>query len=130
MALENVSAQTGFTIVKYGINPGKSVDTKLTLQVTGVGDAQAFLNFMNNYNFSGGRFITSDVIDYSAAQTTSTTLNLTFYSKKTSSLSEVNKKLTPQDIALLREIQNKTFIVVKQEEATESGSYTTKDNPF
>lgn len=128
--LENLSFQTGYTIVKYSITPGNGIDQKLVLQVQGIGDATGFLNFVKNYSFSGGRFITSDDISFNAKDTNSSTINLTFYTQKTSSVSEVNKKLSQKDVQLLRDIKNKTFIELGNSIASGSGVYTTKSNPF
>jgi hypothetical protein len=129
-ALENLSLQTGYHVVKYSITPSTTADQKLDLQIQGIGNADAFLNFIRSYPFSGGRFITSDSVTFNSKEASTSTLDLTFYSQKTSSLSEVNKKLSPRDIQLLESIKSKTIITAPQPEASGSGAYTTKTDPF
>ncbi|MGB9883483.1 MAG: hypothetical protein ACPLRN_03160, partial [Microgenomates group bacterium] len=64
-ALENLSQKTGFIITGYTVNISQSTPNKLRLVVNGVGDTDAFLKFLQNYQFGGGRLITSDKITLS-----------------------------------------------------------------
>lgn len=129
LALENLSIKTGYNIIQYQVSPSKQSE-KFTLQIEGIGDSAAFLNFVKSYSFAGGRYITSNSVSYDSNDKGSSTLNLSFYSHKTSSLSTENKKLSLEDIELLKRIQSKTEIIVKDTGVEISTTYPTKSNPF
>lgn len=82
-SLENLSQNTGFIIIDYSVNVGKSTTDKLKLTVTGMGNSDSFLKFLDDYKFGGGRLITSDKIELSSQLSDSIKLDLTFYNKST-----------------------------------------------
>src|SRR3990170_753339 len=63
-ALEKLSLDTNFIISAYNINVDKSNQEKLSLVIEGEGDPNAFLKFLQEYNYTGGRLITIDQIDF------------------------------------------------------------------
>ena len=54
---------------------------KIRIKATGVGDSQSFVDFLKNYNFSGGRLITSDKVQLDPNFSGSIIIDLTFYNK-------------------------------------------------
>lgn len=89
-ALEKISQDTGFLITSYNINVLQSTSEKILLKVRGEGDTSSFLKFLDSYNFSGGRLITSDKIFLNQENQNLIEINLAFYNKKTD--------LSPQEI--------------------------------
>lgn len=81
-SLENLSQKTGFIITQYNINIGTSTSQKIRLSVIGIGDTVSFLNFLKEYNFGGGRLITSNNIELNKDIGDSIKIDLTFYNKK------------------------------------------------
>ncbi len=81
-SLENLSQKTGFIITQYNINIGTSTSEKIRLNIIGTGDTLSFLNFLKEYNFGGGRLITSDNIELNKDIGDSIKIDLTFYNKK------------------------------------------------
>lgn len=83
-ALEKLSQKTNFIITEYEVNISNSTAEKLKLSVNGIGDSQSFINFLKNYNFGGGRLITSDKIQLDPKFFGSIKIDLTFYAKNVS----------------------------------------------
>ncbi len=128
-ALEQLSEKTGFKIIGYSIQLSESSPEKLQVQVQGDGDSEAFLKFLNDYKFAGGRFITNESISYTSGQVGQIHLALNFYSKKVNPGEGELAVLTPKQIDLMQEIQSKTTVVFKDAEPVVT-SYPTKSNPF
>lgn len=84
-SLEKISQKSGFVITEYTVSIDKSTTEKLRLSVSGVGDSQSFLSFLRNYNFGGGRLITSDKVSLDPSFSGALKVDLTFYNKKTAS---------------------------------------------
>lgn len=80
-ALDKLSEETGFLIINYSVNVKKSTSDKLRLTINGIGDSEAFLRFLEKYQFSGGRLITSDKIELNPEMSGAIKLNITFYNK-------------------------------------------------
>jgi len=80
-SLETLSQKTGFFIVDYSVNVSKSSVDKLRLSVIGNGDSSSFIKFLDQYNFAGGRLITSDKIELNPELISAIKIDLTFYSK-------------------------------------------------
>jgi hypothetical protein len=131
-ALETLSKKTGFIITSYTVNMKSSTKEQLKLSITGVGDTTSFMNFLENYNFAGGRLITSDKIELNPQESSAIRVDLTFYNKKValnfSGELEINPK-TIEEIALLR---NKVDFSFKETGPAEEVdySYPKKNNPF
>jgi len=81
--LEKLSQKSNFIITSYAVNVGKSTTEKLRISVNGTGNNQSFIDFLKNYNFSGGRLVTSDRVQIDPNFSGSIIIDLTFYSKKT-----------------------------------------------
>jgi len=131
-SLEKLSEKTGFTINGYTVNIQSSTANKLRLTISGSGDSTAFLDFLENYNFSGGRLITSDKIELNPqTSTNSIKIDLTFYNKTVDL--NLGKELTINESTVeeINELKNKVQFTLK--EATIGASileYPKKDNPF
>lgn len=135
-SLENISQQTGFIVSSYTVNVAATTPEKLSLSITGVGDSSTFLNFLQHYNYEGGRLITSNKIELNPDVSGLIKMDLSFYSKKVSldytQPISVNKKTIDEVTAL----KNKVNFSLK--ESSTSGSisdnidysYPTKSNPF
>ena len=80
-ALEKLSQKSNFVITGYTVNVEKSTAEKLKLSITGIGESQSFINFLKDYNFGGGRLITSDKIQLDPNFFGSIKIDLTFYAK-------------------------------------------------
>lgn len=131
-ALEQLSLKTGFIINSYTVNIKDSNNDKLSLLVTGMGDKETFLNFLKNYNFGGGRLITSDKIELSQEAAESIKINLTFYNKDVS-----NEKMPMIDkrgmfLTQLRALKDKVQFSFKESSspAEVDYNYQRKSNPF
>lgn len=89
-ALEELSAKTGFIITGYDVDLSKSGTNKLSLNITGLGDQQSFINFLQQYNFEGGRLITTENISLGRDKSESFNLVLNFYNQKAGSVEGEN----------------------------------------
>jgi len=89
--LDKLSQKTGFIITSYSVNMKASTTNKLKLTITGIGDTSAFMNFLESYNFGGGRLITSDKIELNSKVGKTIKIDLTFYNKKVGT--DYNQKL-------------------------------------
>lgn len=79
-ALQRLSNQTGFKIVSYAINFQEKRKDKVAIVIEGEGTPDALLNFLENYQYKGGRLITMNEISFSPS-TSKTSLTLNFYAK-------------------------------------------------
>lgn len=128
-ALEELSKQTNFIITSYTINLTNSTAEKLSLTVTGVGDQEAFLNFLENYNFAGGRLITAEKIEFNQSQFGGSTITLNFYNKKVSSSEDQNVNYE-EILKKIAEIRSKVNIAFQSDEDEISEVYPVETNPF
>lgn len=133
-ALETISQKSGFVIKEYSINLGTSTKEKLSISVSGTGDPNTFVKFLDSYSFSGGRFATSEKIEFSSSQFKATKIQLNFYSKKIMISTNIVPELKKSDITYLNEIKQKIsfdFIGNESEASLSSDfNYETKSNPF
>lgn len=130
-ALEKLSQKSNFIITEYTINVGNSISERLKLGVTGTGDSQSFINFLKDYNFGGGRLITSDKIQVDQNFSGSIKIDLTFYSKSVligKDLETPNNKIFEE----LETLKNKVNFNFNNNIATDSANlnYPKKSNPF
>lgn len=130
LALEKLSAKTGFIITTYTINLKTSTYNKLALSISGIGDSNSFLNFLEEYNFAGSRLITIDKISYANQQETSVSFEANFYNQRvTSQDSPQLAAMTPEDRLIIKKIQAKTnFELVADSQL--AVDYEKKTNPF
>ncbi len=132
-ALEKLSQKTNFIINSYSINLRSSTKNKLKLSIAGAGDQAAFLKFLSEYNFGGGRLITSDKIELNRQTSGQINIDIAFYSKETKVSG--NQKPVPvsrsmlEDLATLRNKIQFDLIEGSAEAGLDYG-YPRKANPF
>ncbi|MFZ6034853.1 MAG: hypothetical protein ACOYUB_01735 [Patescibacteria group bacterium] len=133
-ALETLSNRTGFIVTSYIVDVKKSTKQQLQLSITGVGDSKSFLEFLKNYNFSGGRLITSDKIELNPQESSAIRINLTFYNKKVNLDYSQKFQINPKTIEEITKLKNKVQFSFSNVRTVEQGepdySYTKKTNPF
>ncbi len=128
-SLEELSKKTNFIINSYSINLQESTANKLQLVISGVGDQDAFMKFLKDYNFSGGRLMTCDRLDLSSRFSGSIRLNVAFYNKNVTSQGSTILALTSKDWQEINRIKSKVSFLLK-EASPESLIYPRKTNPF
>ena len=128
-ALETISYQTGFTIMKYSVNIGISTD-RISMMIDGSGNIDSFMNFLKSYSFSGGRFITSEKIEFTNFRSSSSKIQLNFYNKQVAIDNQIIPELTENDIDFFKRIKNKININLKESKLEVDTDYPTKTNPF
>lgn len=127
-ALEKLSVQTNFIITSYNIIVGRSTPEKLAIVIEGQGDPNTFLEFLKEYNFSGGRLITADKIEFTQEAFTGAKVNINVYAGKPSS-AKVSKTKEEDNTDLIETLLQKVKIDLKTEEI-EVNEYPTKSSPF
>lgn len=131
LALENLSQKSGFIIQAYTLNISQSTKEKLSITIEGTGDQTAFLAFLKDYTYSGGRLITVDKIDYLSQGFFQIKLAVNFYSGKGTPVSPSAINITDADRELLTNIQKKVSIdILPADNVVENTNYDTKTNPF
>lgn len=133
LALERISQETGFIVYKYNINLLNTSKERISLIVEGDGDANSFLKFLNEYQFSGGRLITNERIEFTTNDVGKIKLSLNFYHAKIPSTKKTLTLIPQKDIELMRRIREKTEVIFKEapaEEVSGDETYETKENPF
>jgi len=131
-ALEQLSKKSNFQITSYSVNVKASTSEKLKINVTGEGDSQSLINFLKNYNFSGGRLITSDKVQLDPDFSGSIIIDLTFYNKKTPSASKLEVSANSKTYIELDAIKNKVNFDFGNSVASDSSNldYPKKSDPF
>lgn len=131
-ALEKLSQKSNFIITSYTVLVGNSTSEKLKLNVSGTGDSQTFVDFLKNYNFGGGRLITSDKIQLDPNFFGTIKIDLTFYTKNVSS--DQNLEIEPDEKIFkeLETLKSKVNFVFEPNVATSEPDYNypRKSNPF
>ncbi len=116
-ALENLSVKTGFNIVSYTLNVNLSNPEKIKITVSGLGSTQDFLKFLNEYNFAGGRLITSDSIELNNDSNELYKINLTFYNKKVVLTENFETNQLKEDVfKILNDIEKKVSLNIDFED--------------
>lgn len=131
-ALEKLSQKSNFIITSYTVSVGSSTAEKLKLSVTGTGDSQTFIDFLKNYNFGGGRLITSDKIQLDPNFFGSIKIDLTFYAKNVSANQNLEIEPDAKIFNELEALKNKVNFVFEPNLATSEPDYNypRKQNPF
>lgn len=131
-ALEQISASSHFTITDYTIDVGKTNRERITITAEGTGDANAFLTFLEDYPFSGGRLATSDKIQYGGDNAGNTRITLNFYNKRFTFNESVQvPQLSKTELAKLDSIRQKIkFQFSSAGFQTVDTNYNAKSNPF
>jgi len=132
-ALEAISNASGFKISDYSIDITATTKERLTLTANGKGDTNAFLKFLQEYQFVGGRLVTTDKIVYRGEKNAADTkITLNFYSKRFSFNETVRvPQLTKEEIQRLQAIKNKIqFQFSSAVYQSVDTSYQPKQDPF
>ncbi len=131
-SLEKLSQKSNFIVTEYIINVENSTTEKLSLKVTGTGDSQSFINFLKNYNFGGGRLITSDKIKVDPNFSGLIQIDLTFYNKKTEAGNKLDMTANSNIYKELETLKSKVNFSFNNSVATNSAdlNYPRKSNPF
>ncbi|EKE13829.1 MAG: hypothetical protein ACD_12C00799G0002 [uncultured bacterium] len=130
--LEKLSEKSNFIITGYTVNVGASSPEKLKISVNGIGNSQSFVDFLKNYNFSGGRLVTSDKVQLDPNFSGSLIIDLTFYSKKTEAGNKLEKSPNLNIYKELESLKAQVNFSFENNVATISPSldYPKKTNPF
>ena len=131
-ALEKLSQKSNFTITGYSVNVKGSTPEKIRISVSGVGDSQSLISFLKNYNFSGGRLITSDKVQLDPDYSGSIKIDLTFYNKKTKAANKLEMSANSITYEELEELKSKVRFSFDNDSASNSAdlNYPKKTNPF
>lgn len=129
-SLEILSQKTGFIITSYRVGLNTKIKDRFKLSITGIGDTSAFLNFLENYNYGGGRLITSDKIELNPEVDTAIKVNLTFYNKKVVENLATDLKINEEAMSQIASLIPKVGISLKEEKELIDFSYPKKSNPF
>ena len=131
-ALENLSQKSNFIITSYTVNVKASTSEKLRINVTGFGNSQSLKDFLKNYNFFGGRLITSDKVQLDPDFSGSIKIDLTFYNKKTEVANKLEKSPNTNVFKELESLKAKVNFSFDNNSATSSPDlgYPKKSNPF
>ncbi len=132
-AIENLTSKTNYKINAYSIAFSKNPGEKLTLRVEGQGSLSELLDFLEKYQYEGGRLITIDGIEFLNKDSQSI-LNLNFYSKKvTAQKKERIQAIDNETMKFFNKI-NQTFsnaaVYSDNSEVSGNDNYTNKENPF
>jgi hypothetical protein len=130
-SLELLSQKTGFIVTSYTVSINSKLSDKFKLSITGIGDTSSFLNFLANYNFGGGRLITSDKIELNPEIGTGIKINLTFYNKKVATDLSQDLKIDEETISEIANLIPKVGFSFKENGSEVLDfSYPKKTNPF
>jgi hypothetical protein len=132
-ALEKLSQDTGFVISNYTINLEASTGQKTKLKIDGKGNKDAFLKFLEKYNYGGGRYITSDKISLANQFSEGLSLDITLYNQNIPINEELTgRKPNPALIQEVKKIMDKVDFTLKDNttDTKESYDYPKKTNPF
>lgn len=128
-ALEAISIKTNLNINEYTVNLNMSSKDKVSITIKGDGDSESFMDFLKNYNFGGGRLITSSKLEFSPESTGKIKLSLNFYNKPVPKKIEQSQSISQKDIQLMDEVKGKIFVSFKSPEDLGT-DYATKKDPF
>jgi len=131
-SLEKLSQKSNFIITEYSVDVNKSTTQKLKLSVIGVGESQTFINFLKDYNFGGGRLITSDKIQIDPNFFGSIKIDLTFYAKSVLTDKNLGQITDYKFFEELEALKSKVNFSFTENIATDSADleYPKKTNPF
>ena len=131
-SLEKLSQKSNFIITEYSVDVNKSTTPQLKLSVIGVGESQTFINFLKDYNFGGGRLITSDKIQIDPNFFGSIKIDLTFYAKSVLTDKNLGQITDYKFFEELEALKSKVNFSFTENIATDSADleYPKKTNPF
>lgn len=131
-ALEEISNATQFMITEYAIDIGRAPKETIILTASGKGNSEAFLEFLKQYQFVGGRLVTTDQIQYGGINSGETKITLNFYNKRFAYSETVQvPQLSKEDIQKLEDIKQRIkFQFSAADYQSVDTDYQTKLNPF
>ncbi|OGK53376.1 hypothetical protein A2970_02460 [Candidatus Roizmanbacteria bacterium RIFCSPLOWO2_01_FULL_44_13] len=130
-SLELLSQKTGFVVISYTVGVNTKLKDRFKLSITGIGDTNSFLSFLENYNYGGGRLITSDKIELNPQLDTAIKINLTFYNKKIVQDLAQDLQINADTISEIAALIPKVGVSFKEEEeGAPDFAYPKKSNPF
>lgn len=131
-SLEKLSQKSNFIITSYNVSVGSSTAEKLKLNVSGTGDSQTFIDFLKNYNFGGGRLITSDKIQLDPNFFGTIKIDLTFYTKNVSSSQNLEIEPDGKIFKELEALKSRVNFIFDSNVASGEVNikYPRKSNPF
>jgi len=131
-SLEEIGKSSGFHITNYVIDVGNTNKEKITLTAEGTGDLATFLSFLQQYQFVGGRLVTSDQIHYEGQNSRNTKLTLNFYNKRFAFNETVQvPQLSKEEIQKLDGIKKKIkFQFSSSAYQSVNTEYAVKKDPF
>lgn len=129
--LDKLSADTGFKIVSYSIGLSEGNSGKISLSIGSEGTPDSLLNFLERYQYEGGRLITMDSIKFQP-NTSLSRLAVNLYSKDIKVRgSQTIPKIDQKIIDEVRKISDKIGNVgTLNNDLKVSTDYATKPNPF
>lgn len=133
-SLEQISQKTGFYIQSYSLNVKTSTKEKLNLSISGSGNREAFVKFLDTYTFAGGRLMTSDKLELNPQLEGLLKIDVTFYSKKISlnKNDQFQNALISLNAVKAMYAKINTDLKTAKNEVTDMSNYIypTKSNPF
>lgn len=132
-ALEKISQDTHFLIENYKVSLSSVNRGKINISIQGSGDPTDFIKFLKNYSFAGGRFITSEKIEYSASSRNSKNISLSFYSGQPVLNENTTFDVSRANLDLIEKIRKKTTFILTESEmmkSTASGEIGKSNSPF
>ncbi len=132
-ALENLSSSTGFYISNYSLTPSlEKKSGEVEVVVNGFGNKESFMKLLENYNFSSGRLITMDKLNYNIANQSTIKLVFKFHTRKSPKLKNITQVVLPEkkEISWLDKIISKVKINNIIPVDSSDILYRTKPNPF
>lgn len=110
-AFEQLESRLGVSIDSYSINLSETTEEKMSLTLTIKGTRENIESFLTNYNYFGGRLMTSEDFSYSAGSSESITFNINLFHSlaggPVAGSSPSDAVISKEDIAFIEEIQEK-----------------------
>lgn len=110
-AFEQLESRLGVSIESYSINLSETTEEKMSLALIIKGTREDIESFLTNYNYFGGRLMTSEDFSYSAGSSESITFNINLFHSlaggPSSGSSPTDAVISKEDIAFIEEIQEK-----------------------
>lgn len=126
-----LSQRTGFNLTDFTLPLSQGSAETLSLNVAAEGTPETFINFLEQYQYQGGRLITMDKVIY-APGSVQNSVTLNFHTKKievkaTSQAPQINKTR----LELIRKISDDlSQIFTASAGVSLDTNYTTRENPF
>lgn len=130
-SLNSLALKTGVNLRSYSIPFSPSSSEKTVVNVIGQGTPELITNFLNSYQYTSGRLITMDNIQFSP-ETSELSFTLNFYSKNIpDSIAAVAPKVDKKLVDLIEKINLKlNQSALPEEPSNVENIYTPKSNPF